>query len=220
MPIAYPRRVAGLLLRFAIWIAPHDTLDWGYGMLSELDHVQGDWAALIWAMGGAGVLAKHTLLSVILPGSNRHTVSSAGELFAKESSMRKTTLAIIGVCAVASFLFFLAPVFGRRSKFPSFSGMTSSTSTKCWTTKRQILDWKRLRRRPNKIMMRRGWPSSPCGMGTTPRARGSQRNPFVSTCAWRIVFSPSAWHATLLHSVLELARIELVVADSKGIGAG
>jgi hypothetical protein len=111
MPIAYPRRVAGLLLRFAIWIAPHDTLDWGYGMLSELDHVQGDWAALIWAMGGAGVLAKHTLLSVILPGSNRHTVSSAGELFAKESSMRKTTLAIIGVCAVASFLFFLAPVF-------------------------------------------------------------------------------------------------------------
>jgi hypothetical protein len=111
MPVDYPRRVAGLLLRFAIWIAPHDTLDWGYGMLSELNHVQGDWAALIWAMGGARVLAKHVLLSVILPGRNRHTVSSAGELFAKEGSMRKTTLAIIGVCAVASFLFFLAPVF-------------------------------------------------------------------------------------------------------------
>jgi hypothetical protein len=111
MPVAYPRRVAGLLLRFAIWIAPHDTLDWGHGMLSELNHVEGDWAALIWAMGGAGVLAKHTLLSVILPGSNRHTVSSAGELFAKEGFMRKTTLAAIGVCTVASFLFFLAPKF-------------------------------------------------------------------------------------------------------------
>jgi hypothetical protein len=111
MPVAYPRRVAGLLLRFAIWIAPHDTLDWGQGILSELDHVQGDWAALIWAMGGAGVLAKHTLLSVILPDSNHHTVSSAGELFAKEGFMRKTTLAAIGVCAVSSFLFFLAPVF-------------------------------------------------------------------------------------------------------------
>jgi hypothetical protein len=111
MPVAYPRRVAGLLLRFAIWIAPHDTLDWGHGMLSELNHVRGDWAALIWALGGMGVLAKHTLLSVILPGSNRHTVSSAGGLFAKEGSMRKTTLAAIGVCAVSSFLFFLAPVF-------------------------------------------------------------------------------------------------------------
>ena len=110
-PVAYPRRVAGLLLRFAIWIAPHDTLDWGHGMLSELNHVQGDLAALIWAMGGAGVLAKHTLLSVILPGSNRHTLSSAGGLFAKEGSMRRTTLAAIGVCAVSSFLFFLVPVF-------------------------------------------------------------------------------------------------------------
>jgi hypothetical protein len=72
MPVAHPRRVAGLLLRFAIWIAPHDTLDWGHGMLSELNHVHGDWAALIWAMGGAGILAKHTLLSLILPESGNY----------------------------------------------------------------------------------------------------------------------------------------------------
>ena len=111
MPVAYPRRVATLLLRFAIWIAPHDTLDWGHGMLSELNHVQGSWAALIWAMGGAGVLAKHAVLAVILPGSHRRPVSSAGELFAKEGPMRKTTLAAIGACTVASLLFFLAPVF-------------------------------------------------------------------------------------------------------------
>jgi len=52
IPVAYPRRIAALLLRFAIWIAPHDTLDWGRGMLSELNHVQGNWAALIWAVGG------------------------------------------------------------------------------------------------------------------------------------------------------------------------
>jgi hypothetical protein len=111
MPVAYARRVATLLLRFAIWIAPHDTLDWGNGMLSELNHVQGSWAALIWAIGGAGVLAKHAVLAVILPGSHRRTVSSAGELFAKEGPMRKTTLAAIGACTVASLLFFLAPVF-------------------------------------------------------------------------------------------------------------
>ena len=111
MPVAYARRVATLLLRFAIWIAPHDTVDWGHGMLSELNHVQGSWAALIWAMGGAGVLAKHAVLAVILPGSHRRTVSSAGELFAKEGPMRKTTLAAIVACTVACLLFFLAPVF-------------------------------------------------------------------------------------------------------------
>jgi hypothetical protein len=111
MPVAYPRRIAALLLRFAIWIAPHDTLDWGRGMLSELSHVQGNWAALIWAFGSAGVLAKHALLSVILPGSHRRTLSSAGELFSQEGPMRKTTLAAIVAFAVASLLFFLAPVF-------------------------------------------------------------------------------------------------------------
>src|ERR1700704_653856 len=110
MPIAYPRRIAAVLLRFAIWIAPHDAHDWGRGMLSELNHVQGNWAALIWAVGGAGVLAKHALLSVILPGSHRRTISSASELFAKEGSMRKTTLAAIGACTIASLLFFVAPV--------------------------------------------------------------------------------------------------------------
>jgi hypothetical protein len=107
-PVAYPRRIAAQLLRFAIWIAPHDTLDWGHGMLSELNHVQGSWAALIWAVG---VLAKHALLSVLIPGGHRRTLSSASKVFSQEGPMRKTTLAAIGVCIAASLLFFLAPVF-------------------------------------------------------------------------------------------------------------
>jgi hypothetical protein len=110
-PPAFPRSVAIALLRFAIWIAPHDTHDWGHGMLSELNHVEGNWSALIWSIGGAGVLAKHAIVAVILRSSHRRTVSSASELFAKELSMRKTTLAVIASCVVASLLFFLAPVF-------------------------------------------------------------------------------------------------------------
>jgi hypothetical protein len=38
--------------------------------------------------------------------------------------------------------------------------------------------------------------------------------------AGELLFSPGTEHVTLLHSVLGLARIELVIADSKGIGAG
>jgi hypothetical protein len=111
MPVAYPHRIAGLLLRFGIWIAPHDTLDWGQGMLSELNHVQGNWAALIWAVGGAGVLAKHALLSLIFPSRNRPTIPSGGNLFSKEGPMRKLALAITTACVIASLLFFVAPVF-------------------------------------------------------------------------------------------------------------
>ncbi|MGC2832402.1 MAG: hypothetical protein WB627_05220 [Candidatus Acidiferrum sp.] len=111
IPADFPRSLAVLLLRFAIWIAPHDTLDWGRGMLSELHHVEGNWSALFWAVGGAGVLAKHAMLALILPGSHRRTVSSASEIFAKELPMRKATLTAIGACIAASLLFFLAPVF-------------------------------------------------------------------------------------------------------------
>jgi N-acyl-D-aspartate/D-glutamate deacylase len=38
--------------------------------------------------------------------------------------------------------------------------------------------------------------------------------------AGELLFRLAAGHVTLLHSVLRLARIEVVVADSKGIGAG
>ena len=111
IPAAAPRTVAIALLRFAIWIAPNDTHDWGRGMLSELNHVEGNWSALLWSLGGAGVLAKHAMLALILPGTHRRAVSSASELFEKEGPMRKPALAVIASCVVASLLLFLAPVF-------------------------------------------------------------------------------------------------------------
>jgi hypothetical protein len=111
IPAALPRTVAIALLRLALRIAPHDTLDWGHAMLNELSHVEGDWSALIWSLGGAGVLAKHAVLAFLFPGPDRRTVSTASELFAKEPPMRKTTLTVIAVCVVASLLFFVAPVF-------------------------------------------------------------------------------------------------------------
>jgi hypothetical protein len=111
IPAGFPRSIAIALLRFAIWIAPDDTHDWGRGMLSELNHIEGNWSALLWSFGGAGVLAKHAILAVILPGRHRGTFSTASELFAKEPPMRKPVLAVIAACTAASLLFFLAPVF-------------------------------------------------------------------------------------------------------------
>ncbi len=111
IPAAFPRSVAIALLRFAIWIAPPDTLDWGHGMLSELHHVEGNWSALLWSLGGAGVLAKHALVAMIFPRAHRSVGPSAGDLFSKESPMRKSALAVIASCVAASLLFFAAPVF-------------------------------------------------------------------------------------------------------------
>jgi len=94
IPSALPRRIAAFLLQSAISIAPPHTLDWGHAMLAELHHVQGNWAALLWSLGSAGVLAKHALLSLIFPSRNRSTIPSGGALFSKEGHMRKPALAI------------------------------------------------------------------------------------------------------------------------------
>jgi hypothetical protein len=111
MPPPLPRRIAAFLLQFAISIAPRDTLDWGHAMLAELDHVSGNWAALLWSLGSASVLVKHALLSLIFPGRNRPAIPSDGNLFSKEDPMRKSALAITAACVIASLLFFIAPVF-------------------------------------------------------------------------------------------------------------
>jgi hypothetical protein len=107
----YLRRVAGSLLRLALKVAPQDSVVWGQAALAELNYVKGDWPALAWAFGGAVVLTKRAMLSLILPGRRRTAISSKPEIFAKEGPMRKATLAAVGACAVASLLFFLAPVF-------------------------------------------------------------------------------------------------------------
>jgi len=109
--LPFPRRLATLLLEAAISIAPHEALDWGHAMLGELRHVEGNWSALFWSLGGAGVLAKHALVALVFPAANRSALPSGGDLFSKEAPMRKATLGITAACVLASLLFFLAPVF-------------------------------------------------------------------------------------------------------------
>jgi hypothetical protein len=54
-----PRRFANALLRTALRLAPPVTREWANAMLSELDFVPGEWAALLWALGGLAAIARH-----------------------------------------------------------------------------------------------------------------------------------------------------------------
>jgi len=103
------RHAATVLLECAIRIAPPDARDWGMAMRGELYHVEGAWAAVRWALGGASVLAKHALASLLIPG-RRGLVPDAG-LFEKSASLRKAALIVGGGCALAALLFFAAPPF-------------------------------------------------------------------------------------------------------------
>ena len=105
------RQAATVLLESAIRIAPPDTRDWGRAMAGELNYVEGPWAAVMWAAGGASVLAKQALASLFLPGRRGQGMVPDGGLFAKNASLRKAALVIGGACVLAALLFFAAPPF-------------------------------------------------------------------------------------------------------------
>ena len=55
------RRAAAAILRAAVRLAPGGSRRWGTAMQSELDHVDGDLAALRWALGGTTAICGHAL---------------------------------------------------------------------------------------------------------------------------------------------------------------
>ncbi|HEV2696646.1 MAG TPA: hypothetical protein VGU90_01545 [Terriglobales bacterium] len=108
---SFRRRLARVLLAFGIRIAPRHARPWGQAMLGELGTIKGEWPALMWAAGGATVLAKHALASLVFPRRDVSASLSGEAFFAKEGPMRKASLITIAACAVLSLSFLLAPAF-------------------------------------------------------------------------------------------------------------
>lgn len=108
---SFRRRLARVLLAFGIRIAPRHARPWGQAMLGELGAIKGEWPALMWAAGGAGVLAKHALASLVFPRRDVSASLSGEAFFAKEGPMRKASLITIAACAALSLSFLLAPAF-------------------------------------------------------------------------------------------------------------
>jgi hypothetical protein len=107
----YLRQAATVLLESAIRIAPPDSRDWGQAMRGELNHVEGLWAAMMWALGGASVLAKQALASIFIPGRHGQGIPPDDALFGKDISIRQAASVIAGACILATLLFFATPPF-------------------------------------------------------------------------------------------------------------
>lgn len=101
------RSLATTLLHVAAKIAPPQATEWAHAMVAELHHIEGDWSALAWSLGSAGVLTKHAIFNLFAPN---HALSEA-PFFAKEKPMRKSTAIAAALCIAASLLFFAAPTF-------------------------------------------------------------------------------------------------------------
>lgn len=104
------RQAATVLLETAIRVAPPHTRDWGAAMRGELNYVEGSWAGTMWALGGASVMLKQAVVSLMVPGRGAIVVPDGG-LFAKNVFFRRAALAAGGACILAALLFFAAPPF-------------------------------------------------------------------------------------------------------------
>ena len=56
-----PRKLAAALLRAVLRLAPAESREWAIAMLRELDFIEGEWAALFWALGSATAILRHVL---------------------------------------------------------------------------------------------------------------------------------------------------------------
>ena len=105
------RQAATALLESAIRLAPPEAREWGQAMREEMGYVEGHWAALSWALGGASVMAKHALISLFFPGRRGQVITPDGGLFAKKVSLRKAALVTAAGFILGTLLFFVAPPF-------------------------------------------------------------------------------------------------------------
>ncbi|MGD0128651.1 MAG: hypothetical protein ABSF46_25105 [Terriglobia bacterium] len=111
------RHAATLLLDYAIRIAPPESREWGQAMRGELSFVDGQWAALAWAFGGASVMVKHALISLLIPGRRWQAILYDGGLFARKVSLRKALQVTAAGLTLATLLFFAAPPFRQALGF-------------------------------------------------------------------------------------------------------
>ena len=105
------RQAATTLLDSAIRIAPSPTREWGHALRGELNYVEGSWAGTMWALGGASVMVKQAIVSLVVPSRAGHDMIPDGGLFARNPHVRRAALALGGACVLAALLFFGAPPF-------------------------------------------------------------------------------------------------------------
>jgi hypothetical protein len=89
-----PRKLAATLLRWVVRLVPVESQDWALAMLRELDFIEGDWAALFWAMGSTAAILRHAASVGWAWLKNKSNLKNKSS---KEAAMNTTGRKILGV---------------------------------------------------------------------------------------------------------------------------
>jgi hypothetical protein len=84
------RRLSSRLLNAAARHASSDTQDWAHAMLRELDYIEGDWAALFWAVGGTTAIFRYSVPREVRAWAQRRRPNRAEELMMNTIGQKAT----------------------------------------------------------------------------------------------------------------------------------
>jgi len=102
--------MASKLLAAAVRHSPPDSRCWGNAMLRELDFVESDWAAVLWALGSTTAILKHAVPRGVRAWLVKHA-GKRGERVPKSIARSVAGLAsgvVISACVLAACLFGLS----------------------------------------------------------------------------------------------------------------
>jgi hypothetical protein len=115
------RNFASRLLRLVIRHSPSETQAWGNAMLRELDFIESDWAALLWALGSTTAIFRHSAraIAVRFGQHNHHKEKPMVNNIGKRTAGIAAGIAIAVVLIVAAFsfvhlLFYFVPAWHSR----------------------------------------------------------------------------------------------------------
>ena len=100
------RGVARRVLHFVVGLTPARTRGWGDAMISEIEHIDDDWAALLWALGGTLALFRCSLIEHLR--NLRRFLATQVPAQREATRLIKSILTGLGMAAVVLIISMLA----------------------------------------------------------------------------------------------------------------
>jgi hypothetical protein len=92
------RGIARRVLHFVVRLAPPRTRSWGEAMIGEMDHIDDEWDALLWALGGTLALCRCSLIEHLR--NLRNLLANEVPAQRKATHLIKSILSGVGVAVV------------------------------------------------------------------------------------------------------------------------
>lgn len=105
------RGFAKWLLELVLRCAPSHCREWASAMLRELDFIEGDWAALFWALGSVAAIFRHCGRELVRVGFRRQEEAGMKETAKNVGWVFAGVLASVLLIVCAMGLFHLAEYF-------------------------------------------------------------------------------------------------------------